>query len=63
MPFVLFTPSQSAVLLGESCIAQLLSFIHEVKTAFDNKPVVNVRDVFLDISKPFDKVWHGGLLF
>ena len=32
-------------------------------TAFDNNPTVNVRGVFLDISKAFDKVWHSGLLF
>ena len=27
------------------------------------KPTVNVRGVFLDISKAFDKVWHDGLIF
>ena len=47
----------------DSCIAQLLSIIHEIQTAFDNNPAVDVRGVFLDISKAFDKVWHIGLLF
>ena len=47
----------------DSCIAHLLSIIHETQTAFDNIPAVDVRDVFLDISKAFDKVWHIGLLF
>ena len=59
----LFTPSQSGFLPGDSCIAQLLSIIHEIQTSFDENPTVAVRGVFLDISKAFDKVWHKGLLF
>ena len=58
-----FTSSQSGFLPGDSCIAQLLSIIHEIQTAFDNNPTVDVRSLFLDISKVFDKVWHSGLLF
>ena len=53
----LFTPSQSGFFPGDSCIAQLLS-IHEIQTALDENPTVDVRGVFLDISKEFDKVWH-----
>ena len=56
-------PSQSGFLPGDSSIAQLLSIIHEIQTAFDNNPTVDVRGVFLDISKAFDKVWHDGLVF
>ena len=59
----LFTRSQSGFLPGDPCIAQLLSMIHEIQTAFDNNPAVDVRGVFLDISKGFDKVWHIGHLF
>ena len=59
----LFTPSQSGFLPGDSCITQLLSVIHEIQTAFDENPTVDVRGVFLDISKAFDKVWHDGLIF
>ena len=59
----LFTPSQSGFLPGDSCIAQLLSIIHEIQTAFDNNPTVDVRGVFLGICKAFDKVWHDGLVF
>ena len=59
----LFTPSQSGFLPGDSCIAQLLSIIHEIQSAFDDNPTVDVRGIFLDISKAFDKVWHDGLLF
>ena len=59
----LFTSSQSGFLPGDSIIAQLLSIIHETQTAFDNNPTVDMRGVFLDISKAFDKVWHDGLVF
>ena len=59
----LFTSSQSGFLSGDSCIAQLLSIIHEIQTAFDENPTFDVRGVFLDISKAFDKVWHDGLIF
>ena len=59
----LFTPSQSGFLPGDLCIAQLLSIIHEIQTAFDENPTVDVRGVFLDISKAFDKVWHDGIIF
>ena len=39
----LFTPSQSGFLPGDLCIAQLLSIIHEIQTAFDENPPVDVR--------------------
>ena len=58
-----FTPSQSGFLPGDSCIAQLLSIIHEIQTAFDKNPTVDVRGVFLDLSKAFDKVWHDEIIF
>ena len=59
----LFTLSQSAFLPGDSCIAQLLSIIHEIQTAFDENPLADVGGIFLEISKAFDKVWHEGLLY
>ena len=31
--------------------------------AFDDPKSLEVRAVFLDISKAFDKVWHDGLLY
>ena len=59
----LFTPTRSGFLPGDSCIAQMLSIIHEIKTSFDSNPPVDVRGVFLDISKSFDRVWHKGQLY
>ena len=41
---------------GDSCINQLLSVNHEVYQLFDEG--FDVRSVFLDISKAFDKGWH-----
>ena len=58
----LFTPSQTVFLTGDLCIAQWLSIIHEIQINFDSNPHVDVRGVFLDISKAFDKVWHNGFL-
>ena len=61
--YFLRTPSQSSFLTGDSWIAQLLSILHQIQTAFDENRNRDVRGVFLDISKTFDKVWHDGLLF
>ena len=44
---------------GDSCINQLLSITHEIYKSFDDG--LEVKSVFLDISKAFDKVWHEGL--
>ena len=46
---------------GDSCRNQLLTITHEVHKFFD--ACLDVRAVFLDISKAFDKVWHQGLLY
>ena len=56
-------PLQSGFLPDDSCIAQLLTIIHEVHTNFDSNPFFDVRGVLLDISKAFSEVWHKGLLF
>ena len=42
---------------------QLLSITQEIYKSFDCNPPEDVRGVFLDISKAFDKVWHEGLIF
>ena len=59
----IFTPSQPGFISRGSCIAQLLSIIYEIQTAFDENPTVDVRGVFLDILKAFAKVWHDGIIF
>ena len=48
---------------GDSCVQQLLSISHEIYKAFDANPSLEVRGVFLDLSKAFNKVWHGGLIY
>ena len=58
----LFTSSKSGFLPGDSCIAQLPTNIHKIQIAFDINPTIDMRGVFLDISKACDKVWHSGLL-
>ena len=57
----LISPNQSGFKPGDSCINQLLSIIHDIYKSFDCG--YEVRGVFLDISKAFDKVWHDGIIF
>ena len=59
----LLNPNQSGFRPSDSCINQLLAITHEIFEAFDCNPPLEVRSVFLDISKAFDKVWHKGLLY
>ena len=61
----LLTPNQSdfRTAAGDSTINQLLYITQKIYTAFEDFPSREIRAVFLDISKPFDKVWHEGLVF
>ena len=36
---------------------------HEIYKVFDANPSLEVRAVFLDLSKAFDKVWHNGFMY
>ena len=54
--------NQSGFVPGDSCIRQLTSITHEMYASFDVNPPLEVRGVFLDISKAFDQVWHEGLI-
>ena len=58
-----FTECQSGFLPSGSCISQLLSVVHYINSSFGCDPTIDVRGVFLEISKAFDKVWHHGILF
>ena len=51
------------IFTGDSCVQQLISITHKIYNAFDCNPSLEVRGVFLDISKAFDKVWHKGLIY
>ena len=56
----LISSNQSGLRPGDSCVNQLLAITHEIYKSFDEE--FEVRGVFLDISKAFDKVWHEGLV-
>ena len=57
----LLTPFQSGFIPGDFTTNQLLHIYHTFCEAVDN--VKEVRIVFCDISKAFDRVWHKGLLY
>ena len=57
----LISPNQSGFKPGDSCTNQLISITHEIYQSFDDG--FEVRGVFLDISKAFDKVWYNGLIY
>ena len=57
----LLTKNQSGFRPGDSCTNQLLSLVHEIHESFDRG--FEVRSIYLDMSKAFDKVWHEGLVF
>ena len=59
----LLTKNQSGFRPGDSTTNQLLYLLDEIHHAFDSTKFFEVRTVFLDISKAFDKVWHDGLIF
>ena len=50
----LISPNQSRFKPGDSGVNQLLAITHEMYESFDEE--FEVRGVFLDISKAFDKV-------
>ena len=57
----LLSPNHSGFLIGDSCINQLLSITHDIYNSFDEGS--EIRAIFLDISKAFDKYWHEVLIY
>ena len=57
----ILTPHQSGFQSGDSTTHQLSYLYHVFCKALDSKK--DVRIVFCDISKAFDRVWHDGLLY
>ena len=55
------SPNQSGLRPEDYCINQLFSIDHEILSVFDMG--LEVREIFLDISKAFDKKWHDRLIF
>ena len=55
------SPFQSGFRRGDSTVNQLLLMNHEFSKALDENK--EIRIVFCDISRAFDRVWHKGLLF
>ena len=56
----LISENQSGFKPDNSCANQLLAITHEIFSSFDDN--YEVRGVFLDILKAFDKVWHEGII-
>ena len=57
----LFNNNQSGFGHNDSCIHQFISITHNY-TLFAN-PSLEVCDVFVNLSKAFDRVWHDDLLY
>ena len=57
----LITKNQSGFRPGDSVTNQLIFLVDKIHSSLDIN--LEVRSVFLDMSKAFDKVWHEVLLF
>ena len=61
LEFKIITTNQSGFTPGDSAVKQLLYITNEFGRALDEGK--EIRVIFCDISKAFDRVWHKGLLF
>ena len=57
----LLTDKNSGFRSGDGTLYQLLAMSHELHEALDNGH--DMRIVFMNMSKAFDKVWHKGVIF
>ena len=55
---IMLSVHQSRFCHSGACMHQLISIVHDIYNAFDSNPALEVRGVFLDISRTFDRVWH-----
>ena len=51
------------LLSGNDIINHLVSVTQNIYKAFEACPTLETGDIFLDLSKAFDRVWHKALLF
>ena len=58
----LLNANQSVFRPGKSCIHYLIAITHTILTTFDASPSLEVRGIFLDLSRAFDRVLHKGLI-
>lgn len=56
-----FTPHQSGFRPSDSTVNQLACLYHTFCEALDKKK--DIRIIFCDISKAFDRCWHDGIIF
>ena len=54
---------QSGFRPNDSGVYQLLLIVHDIYASFDCSLPFDVRGIFLDISKAFNKVWHDELIY
>ena len=58
----LLNNNQSGFRPGNSYVHQLLAITNDSHKVFDTNPSLEVRGVFLDLLKAFDRVWHKRLM-
>ena len=58
-----YRPISLLLICGKSFENQLLFIVNEIHEAFEDSVSLEVRVVFLNISKAFDIVTHDGLIF
>ena len=56
-------PNESGCYPGDSTVSKFIYITRTILDTFDCNPPLDVRSVYLDISKAFDRVWYDGLIF
>ena len=59
----LLSENRAGIHQGDSTVNQLLAITQKFYSTFNQIPSREMRAVFPDSFKPFDKVWHAGLLY